>query len=580
MPQLIAIKRRGADIAGYALRWGSPDEPDRSPMRDFFTPKTELWLDRFGFPKPILYEHTLKAEAEAMPVVGAWRGAKQDAIGVLLHGTLDEQHPLFLQIARDIDADSVYLSSDSAGHLVRRKPAAKGTHEITRWPLLTASLTKSPAEHRLRPVELYTKAYKHIGAALPALAQEETTMTTMTSQDTNRAARLLAELDRLAEGTQNAISSAVVIARDSAHDAERVLDELHGGNYRRLADAKEAAYKAYLRGAPWPHVAHLANVVVLSPQQVLDCIKAGMSVAEIKTTLIESNGGLGGFLVPSANSERIFARAATVAVVRPRATVDTPGQAGVIAFPSIQGSGDVYPSALRGAWLTETGTATAENPLIGLIKPAINLWRCRVDVSRNLFEDGGARFLSRIEDTIAETLGAEEDRSCLVGSGVGQPLGVFAQDGNGNLLNADVRVTNSGDASAITADGVINMIFSLPGQYRAAPGFAVVCKGATLKAIRGIKDTTGRYVFDELNRTIAGYPVLESEAMPAIAANAYPLGCGDFEGYAIADQSALAVEFFNDSATAATNSVRIFARRRLGGMPAAGYRFAALKVAV
>lgn len=149
----------GGRIEAYAVRWGSASEPDRSATKDYFTPNTDLMLSEWGWPRPILLEHMVTPEGDAAGSVGSWAAATRDRIGVKLSGQLKTDHPLYPQIDRDIRAGRYFLSSDSAPHLVKRRPQPNGTHELTRWGLLTASLTKTPAEHRLLPVA----AVKHLG---------------------------------------------------------------------------------------------------------------------------------------------------------------------------------------------------------------------------------------------------------------------------------------------------------------------------------------------------------------------------------------------------------------------------------
>lgn len=156
---IYAVKALGGGrIEAEAVRYGSPLEPDRSAQKDFFTPATDLMLDEWGWPRPILLEHMVTPEAEAAGAVGSWLRATKHATGVTLTGQLKTNHPLYPQIDRDIRAGKYFLSSDSAPHLVKRKPHTNGTNELVRWGLLTASLTKSPAEHRLLPVA----AIKHL----------------------------------------------------------------------------------------------------------------------------------------------------------------------------------------------------------------------------------------------------------------------------------------------------------------------------------------------------------------------------------------------------------------------------------
>lgn len=203
---MFAIKRIGTAIEAYALRWGSPDEPDRSPTKDYFTPATDLMLNAWGWPRPILYEHTITADGERAGAVGQWLRAVKDTIGVKLFGRLDDGHPMYPQIARDIDQGKMFLSSDSAPHLVRRRPAAKGTNEVTRWALLTASLTRNPAEHRLLPVAAVKALALKAGArhsmsdqqAIQSAHDALVTAGAVCGQPTkadDRARRLLLELD-------------------------------------------------------------------------------------------------------------------------------------------------------------------------------------------------------------------------------------------------------------------------------------------------------------------------------------------------------------------------------------------------
>lgn len=147
-----AVKALGAGrIEAYGVRWGSPQEPDRSSMKDFFTPETDLMLDEWGWPRPILLNHML-GKGEAAGSVGSWERATKDRIGVKLFGQLKTQHPLYSELDQDIRAGRYFLSSDSSPHLVKRRRQPNGTNWLERWGLLTASLTKNPAEHRLLPV--------------------------------------------------------------------------------------------------------------------------------------------------------------------------------------------------------------------------------------------------------------------------------------------------------------------------------------------------------------------------------------------------------------------------------------------
>ena len=145
----------GWTIVAQAVRFGSHDEPDTSAYRDYFTKSTDFWLDRWER-RPMLYHHAMDAATADQPVVGTWVKAWVDDTGVWLQGQLDKAHKYAAAIKELAERGILRISSDSAPHLVRRKPGPNGTNEVARWPLMAASLTPTPAEPRLQPVSVKT----------------------------------------------------------------------------------------------------------------------------------------------------------------------------------------------------------------------------------------------------------------------------------------------------------------------------------------------------------------------------------------------------------------------------------------
>jgi HK97 family phage major capsid protein len=385
------------------------------------------------------------------------------------------------------------------------------------------------------------------------------------------------DTERLDAAMKSAFLESVEAEFDYDERTQKLANELHGGNYAQLCYDKSRAYAKYLKNGYTDRP--LASTLVLSPAQIREAVKSGVSAAEVKATMVEAQDTLGGFLVAEAIREEVLGRAATLQVVRSRATIDTAGANGGLGFPIFQGSGDVYPTALRGVWGSETQASSAENPTLGTIKPEIKLWRCMVKTSKSLLEDAGARLANNLNRIFAETVAVAEDAAELTGAGVTDPLGILATSAPGTLSNSDIRVTNSGHATTLTGDGIVNMIYSLPGQYRTAPGYAITMSSATLKVVRSLKDTAGRYIFDPATGTLCGGKVIESESMPAIAANAYPILSGDFAGYFISDKLGLSISRYDDDQTASVDQIWYYLRRRLGGTVGEGWRFGALKVA-
>ena len=80
---------------------------------------------------------------------------------------------------------------------------------------------------------------------------------------------------------------------------------------------------------------------------------------------------------------------------------------------------------------------------------------------------------------------AEEEAFC-IGTGTGQPSGIFTATGS------TVGVT-AANATAITADELINLIYLLKSPYRRNAKFLM--NDATVSAIRKLKDKNDAYLW-------------------------------------------------------------------------------------
>ena len=175
-------------IGAYAIRFGSEDEPDMSQMRDYFTAKTDFWIDAWD-KRPMLYHHAMDEDTDDAPRIGTWVKAEVKDEGIWLEGQLDRHHRYHSAIKELIKRGALRLSSDSAPHLVRRATKAAGVHEVTRWPIIACSLTPTPAEPRLSTVSFKT--------LLDELGPIEDEPEPEVKADEDKSRRLLLELELL-----------------------------------------------------------------------------------------------------------------------------------------------------------------------------------------------------------------------------------------------------------------------------------------------------------------------------------------------------------------------------------------------
>lgn len=98
----------------------------------------------------------------------------------------------------------------------------------------------------------------------------------------------------------------------------------------------------------------------------------------------------------------------------------------------------------------------------------------------------------------------------------------------------------SGEATAVTADAIIKLIYTLRKAHRTGAKFMM--NNNSLFAIRLLKDSEGNYLWRpglELGQpsSLAGYGIAENEQMPDIAADAKAIAFGNFKrGYTIVDR--------------------------------------------
>ena len=314
-----------------------------------------------------------------------------------------------------------------------------------------------------------------------------------------------------------------------------------------------------------------------------------MTVAEIRATMIEGDDTLGGYLVPEDVRLDMIERLPGLTAVRPRANVITTSRDRV-SFPRVTGGDSQYVGAVRVTWVDETpaGTEAATNATFGQVAIPIHTVMAHIDLSRNLLEDSAIDLGSYLGGEMTSASAIDEDAKFLASAGAGTPQGVLVNNTTGGPNDADVTTVATGAAAALTADGIIKMPFGLSSQYRQSASLAWVMAKGTLQEVSLLKDGQGRYLYGEISSpltgmpqpVIKGYPVAESESMPAVAANTYPIILADWRGYMIADRIGMSMERISDATLAKKNLISFVMRRRLGGQVTHPFRFVVQKVAV
>lgn len=194
------------------------------------------------------------------------------------------------------------------------------------------------------------------------------------------------------------------------------------------------------------------------------------------------------------------------------------------------------------AWTAENASYTESNPTFD--QKTIDAYKLTdlIKVSIELLDDSAFPLEPYIAQEFARAFGIAEEEAFCVGDGSGKPTGLFTANGGA------VGITTAG-GTAITADEVISLVYSLKSPYRRNAKFLL--NDATVAMLRKLKDGNGAYLWQPSVQAgqpdkLLGYDLYTSPYAPNVAAGAYAIAFGDFNNYWIADRTGRTVQRLNE----------------------------------
>jgi len=201
-----------------------------------------------------------------------------------------------------------------------------------------------------------------------------------------------------------------------------------------------------------------------------------------------------------------------------------------------------------------TATIVGQGASIGTSEPTFNAFTTLsaykfsaiAQLSRELVLDAGVDIVGFLADQFGNAFGNAIGNKVLNGTGTVEPSGI--------LTAAATGVTGgTGVSGAFTADNVVDLIYSLDGGLRAKPSFALLANAQSIAALRKLKDSYGRYLFDiglgqDKRDLVLGVQVIETPSMPAIATGAASLAAGDLKSIYMRNAGGLQVDRSDDYA--------------------------------
>jgi HK97 family phage major capsid protein len=276
--------------------------------------------------------------------------------------------------------------------------------------------------------------------------------------------------------------------------------------------------------------------------------------------------GEGGYAVPRQIDAVIAAELAEISPIRAIAQVVQTGTAGYRKLVATGG--------IASGWVSETaprpGTGT---PTFAEIAPPSGDLYANPAASQAMLDDAAFDIEAWLASEIAIEFARAEGTAFVRGTGVGQPAGFLsaptATADDGVRAFGTVQYIGTGSATGLgtAAEGtLIDLVHTLKSGHR--QGAVFVMNSATLASVRKLKTADGAFLWqpgmvEGQPDRLLGYPVIEAEDMPDIAADAFPIAFGNFRhGYLIAEQSATRV--LRDPFTNKP-FVHFYATKRIGG---------------
>ena len=245
---------------------------------------------------------------------------------------------------------------------------------------------------------------------------------------------------------------------------------------------------------------------------------------QVSNVLSEGVDANGGYLVPEEYDHRLIDILDEENVMRKLGTrITTSGEHKI----------NIAATKPAAAWIEEGGALTFGDATFDQIILDAHKLHVAIKVTEELLYDNAFNLENYIMQQFGKALANAEEDAFINGTGTGQPLGILAATGG-----ADVGVTAK-SATAITADELIDLIYSLKRPYRKSAAFLL--NDQTLAAIRKLKDNYGQYLWQpslqagEPDR-ILGYAAYTSPYFPAVAAGKPAVAFGDFSYYYIGDR--------------------------------------------
>lgn len=299
-------------------------------------------------------------------------------------------------------------------------------------------------------------------------------------------------------------------------------------------------------------------------------LRKGITTPElvVKNQMEVSTPADGGYAVPDEFAKQVYDLVVPECVMRQVCNVITTSTGN---FKQLVNTG-----GMASSWVAETAARPATNTTaFAEVTPFWGDLYALPLVSQWALDDIYFDVEDFIVKEIARQFGAAENNAFTIGTGTGQPKGIFkygtAVTADGTRAFGTLQHVVTGVSGDFAATSASDIFFKTVAQLKSKhlPGAVWMMNRATLGTVMCMKNANGDPLFmpnmaDGPSGGLVGYPVVVNDDMPNVAANSLSIAFGNFKNaYTITDR--LGINLIRDPYSNKPN-VAFYANKRVGGM--------------
>lgn len=228
-------------------------------------------------------------------------------------------------------------------------------------------------------------------------------------------------------------------------------------------EARAAAPKANAKDAFSKYLRHGMGALTAEERSLVN--KRGTN------TQIVGTDSLGGFIVPQEFSNELdMATEFTGEVERLAKKLNTAG-GGLLDYPTLNDT------ATDANLVAEAGAVTVQDMTFANKQLSAYNYSSLVRVSQQLLQDSAFDLNSFLVEAMGERIARATNAAFTTGTGSSQPQGIITGSAAGKT---------AASATAITADEILDLIYSIDPSYRNKPGFGLMAHDNVISAIRAL----------------------------------------------------------------------------------------------